>query len=552
MSVLESDFQHFVSLVYEEVDSPVSLTCFLLVKYGEFGQLVNKRVHPHDYEPLFHDGVERYRCDSASVELLRKCNLQISGLDPERAAYDSWLAAEAECYKTNHRFRNLQEFYPSAIYPEIQGVKTILRRAQRFIKRTLRSLPRALDGRFGPGATFETSDYSVRSFTAYDKLRNPWTMTLGMTPLADHVLWDTALGPVLAVAHPTRSLKLVRGDKLRFVPKTAATHRPISIGPGANVWAQLAVGSAIRSRLRDQGLDLQHAQAWHKRLAQESSLTNDYATIDLRSASDTVALSIVEYLFSLVPEWLDLLKMLRCENTLISHEGEPRWFKLEKFSAMGCGFTFELETLIFASLAHACGGVVGLDSFVYGDDIIVPSDVAKDLLSCLTFCGFTPNDTKTFTDGYFRESCGGDFLLGSNVRAWNCQEQPSSPHEWISAHNALYAIQQRFGWRRLRRSMKYAISRIPSRLRVFGPQDLGDCCLHTLSTSRWVVKVQHSIRKVLVLKRQYQRKRLQSHNGFLIEREVAMCSALIGLPSEYLTPRNAREYPCVTRYVCYS
>lgn len=551
MPVLESDFQHFVSLVCEEVDSPLSLSVFLLMKHGEWEQLVSKRVHPHDYECRYHDGIERYRRDSVATELLRKCEISVPGLDPEAAALESWYVAEAECYKTNQRFRNLREFYPSAIYPEITGVKAILRRSSRFIKRVLHSLPATLDGRFGPGATFESSDYSVRSFTSYDKLRNPWTITRDMAPFADHVIWETALGPVLAVTHPTRLLHEVRGDKLRFVPKTAQTHRPISIGPGANVWAQLAIGQCIRSRLKRAGIDLQSAQELHRTLAQESSLADNFVTIDLRSASDTIASGLVEYLLSDVPEWYHLLNALRCKYTCVNGK-TGTWKLLEKFSAMGCGFTFELETLIFLSLAHACGGNVGVDTFVYGDDIIVPKEIAEDLLSYLAFCGFTPNTSKTYLSGHFRESCGGDFMDGYNVRAWNCQKQPSSPHEWISAHNALYAIQERFGWRRFRRSMKYAISRIPTRLRVFGPPELGDCCLHSRSPLRWKIKEQHSIRRILVIQRRFQKNRLQTHRGLILEREVGLASALIGLPSDYLTPRNGQEYPCVTRYVCYS
>jgi hypothetical protein len=92
--------------------------------------------------------------------------------------------------------------------------------------------------------------------------------------------------------------------------------------------------------------------------------------------------------------------------------------KYHKFTSMGNGFCFPLETLIFASICHAAYKESNLtqDFRVYGDDIIVRQSVVHRVLELLRHFGFTPNSRKTFTSGPFRESCGTDWHCGVNVR----------------------------------------------------------------------------------------------------------------------------------------
>jgi hypothetical protein len=94
---------------------------------------------------------------------------------------------------------------------------------------------------------------------------------------------------------------------------------------------------------------------------------------------------------------------------------------------MGNGFTFPLQTMIFASLVTAAYKVCGirihkpyrqnLGNFaVFGDDIIVDSRVYNLVVRCLAILGFKVNGDKSFNEGLFRESCGSDFYSGYNVR----------------------------------------------------------------------------------------------------------------------------------------
>jgi hypothetical protein len=166
--------------------------------------------------------------------------------------------------------------------------------------------------------------------------------------------------------------------------------------------------------LRRVGLDLSD-QATNGHMARLGSLdSNDgYCTIDLSSASDTLATEVVFEL--LPPEWCDLLCSLRSSQYKWT-DGTLR--KYHKFVSMGNGFCFPLQTLIFSSLCHAASRSLKVESDfrVYGDDIIVRKCVAQKVLDLLDYCGFVPNSRKTFTSGPFRESCGLDWHGGVNVR----------------------------------------------------------------------------------------------------------------------------------------
>jgi hypothetical protein len=292
--------------------------------------------------------------------------------------------------------------------------------------------------------------------------------------------------------------KTIRGNRFTTVPKDALKDRGICVEPSVNVFLQLDVGSALKAKLRRVGWDLAYAEIIHRAMAQASSRDGTKATIDLSSASDTVAYRLVEFL--LPDDWFSLLCMLRSPLTQI----DGKWTHLQKFSSMGNGFTFELETLIFASLCYAVGaGDLGIDFFVFGDDIIVPTVVAADLLALLSYSGFIPNERKTFVSGPFRESCGGDYFLGKPVRAYYLKKLPAGPQDWFKIVNGLNALGSRetiseYSFCRI--AVKRSLDNIPSELKCLrGPQDLGDLVINDPDPSRWVTRWEHSIRYVKCL-----------------------------------------------------
>jgi hypothetical protein len=181
---------------------------------------------------------------------------------------------------------------------------------------------------------------------------------------------------------------------------------------------------------------------------------------------------------------------LRATHTLV----DGKWHRLEKFSSMGNGYTFELETCVFACLIAAClqlkgrAGVLGHDFFVYGDDLIVPSDTAKLVIDTLAWVGFKVNSDKSFTDGSFRESCGGDYLRGEPVRAFYLKQDLCYGTQAIySLYNGAKTCLEICGvsspwfldW--VRRRL------LPPNLRdIGGPDRLGDSVLHGVPPKqRW-------------------------------------------------------------------
>jgi len=210
--------------------------------------------------------------------------------------------------------------------------------------------------------------------------------------------------------HGKPQLNEVPGNILFTVPKAVDVDRCAAKEPDLNMFMQRGVGGFFRNRLRRFGVDL-NDQSRNRDLARLGSLDGSLATLDLSSASDSVTRVFVDEVLPI--HWSVLLNDLRSPVTLIDGEEHIN----EMFSSMGNGFTFELESLLFYSVARTVAyfrGVSGVIS-VYGDDIIVPSTLASDLMFVLSFLGFYPNEDKTHVTGLFRESCGGHYYGGIDV-----------------------------------------------------------------------------------------------------------------------------------------
>jgi hypothetical protein len=146
------------------------------------------------------------------------------------------------------------------------------------------------------------------------------------------------------------------------------------------------------------------SQGRNQRLAHTGSVDGELATIDLEAASDTCALNAIHLLFP--REWATFLCDIRSPFGVIRDRKNPtrnRVIRYEKYASMGNGTTFPVETMIFASVCKALGS----DRYaVYGDDIIVETELVEPLILALRFLGFVVNEAKSHSTGYYRESCG--------------------------------------------------------------------------------------------------------------------------------------------------
>lgn len=198
-------------------------------------------------------------------------------------------------------------------------------------------------------------------------------------------------------------------NRISFVPKDATTMRTIAVEPHLNMCLQLGVHEYICRRLRAFGVDLssqEKNQRAAKRGAHDWHEADPIVTLDLASASDSISRGLVERLLPTV--WYEFLDALRSKHYTLGKD-PPKEF--QKWSSMGNGYTFSLETLLFWSLASACGSLSSSDDTlcVYGDDICLRRGTALLLIEVLKYAGFSINLDKSAMFGPFRESCGEDY-----------------------------------------------------------------------------------------------------------------------------------------------
>jgi len=475
-----NDMTEVVLTYMEELDCARSLQVAILWRHREWKQLAQLRALPMHYRTAtnYFDAVR-------ASDFIRKSPSLETGIDRDEAARIKWFEAERANAKTNARFLN----YVEGFYPDVDPrLVAFCDRVKRDISRLLGRLPDWITPRFGPGATVSDSS---RVCTVPDKISSHPSITNSartLLPLWRETYWGR-------VHHGRRSYEptVVRGNIFFTVPKDGETDRACAKGPSINVAYQLAVSQeTLRPALRKWGIDLLNAKDRHMGLARESSVTGHLATIDLSNASDMIARNVVKFLFP--PVWFELLWMLCEKTTTFKGEGSSpdKTVFLEKFSAMGNGFTFEVETIIFAAIARACCVGREKEVAVNGDDIIVPTEHATEVVAALRWFGFIPNVKKTFLDGPFRESCGGDYWEGQAVRPHFLDKQfPSEPQHWISLANGLRRVAPE-----CKKTWFRVLDRLPTRVRKLrGPEELGDLVIHD-ELCHWQTRTIDSIRYV--------------------------------------------------------
>jgi hypothetical protein len=464
-------------MAYEEINTPRSLSLFILLCNSEFLQLANYKLDPIEY-----NSKEAFQKDFLAVELLRKFDA-LPGLDArsrKKSAIDKALSAEDQCLQTNKR---VLDWTHGSGFPA--GVESLISRARHKITHLLRDydLDEHLRGcRWGPGS----DALNKRPYVApYHKFKFRLSGTRSVMPfltalLEQDKLWATWLCGHEVVGPVSPLISHFRGNGAFTVPKTALTDRFICIEPAVNIYFQLGLGQMIRRRLRGVGIDLSSQEA-NRMFALEGSEDSSWATIDLSSASDTVARRLVHLLFSDNPKlevWLRVMESLRSPFTNYGSKKKDEWLLNHKFSSMGNGFTFELETLIFWALStSAAESVGGKVATVYGDDIIVSKSSYVAVTELLELCGFSVNQRKSFNESYFRESCG--------MNAWDGYEIPSYRLESLENLADCYSFHN--GLRRcgLKKAASIVHRRIPASLRYYGPSQAGDVVLHSTSYDQW-------------------------------------------------------------------
>lgn len=304
------------------------------------------------------------------------------------------------------------------------------------------------EGRIGPG-----SNIGARGGDFYTKFfASPLTSTSESLYkwyrryIANFPEWSNAES--IRVEH-FGGARIVTGSRLSFVPKNDKISRCICTEPTLNTYFQLGVAAHLERRLRERfGIALQTQQFKNRDLARLGSLTDSLITLDLSGASDSISLSMVRQFFP--ADFVRWLEMFRCTETQVPGLGTVQ---LDMLSSMGNGYTFPLQTLIFSAVVASAASLRGIRLGssqsgniwgVFGDDIICPSTLTRDVLRLLDVLGFTVNSDKSFVEGPFRESCGSDFYLGTNIRGIYLKRLDTMASRYV-AINQLLRFETRTG-----------------------------------------------------------------------------------------------------------
>lgn len=213
--------------------------------------------------------------------------------------------------------------------------------------------------------------------------------------------------------------------RMTFVPKSYKAVRSITPNTVLGALHSDGLGKMIANRLKRHGLDISSLQEEHRALAKEASITGELVTCDQSSASDNITRQLLDLL--LPQRWLDELSLGRIDTVTLPDGTSTH---LESFCTMGIGFTFALQTLVFYAIARGIEyqfassrlknrlleAKRGTSVSCYGDDLIFARELWPFFRALAPKLGLVVNQDKTYADGYFRESCGGDYHRGVDVR----------------------------------------------------------------------------------------------------------------------------------------
>lgn len=389
---------------------------------------------------------ERFAIDYLAEEIFTKYDDKIPSPAKREKAISRFVEGETLCAFTNFKFSPLV----SGQCPEWLDVlselapdeREVIRVARRHISRCLGKFPgwegvlKGMD--FGPGSTTRLSRRQADRSNKWAgrphatcSLYSPLNAVFGSYPLVLSRLGGSGC-------------EIVLGNKLDWVPKNYKTDRTIAIEPDWNMFVQKGLGGYIRRKLKRMGQDL-NDQSTNRFLAAVGSIDGSLATLDLSMASDTVAYRLVETLIR--PDWFEALQQCRSHVGFYVEDGVETAVNYEKFSSMGNGFTFELESLIFWGILRAISELSGETDhrlYVYGDDLVIPTTMSGHAMYYLARCGFLVNPEKSFSSGPFRESCGGHYFAGTDVTPFYVREAVDTLDRLFLLHNNVYRWLNRF------------------------------------------------------------------------------------------------------------
>lgn len=213
--------------------------------------------------------------------------------------------------------------------------------------------------------------------------------------------------------------------RLKYVHKVVGKARGICIEQNEVQYMQQAIKGALYDWIQKNPLTRGKVnfddQSVNMELAKAASIDRCNATIDMSEASDRISRELVSWLFQdtvlhnvlmgLSTKWVDLPEMLVGKQAI----------KLNKYAPMGSGLCFPVMSVVHWALIRAIIAESMYDDlhiekvYVYGDDIIIPSEITEAVYTYLPRFGMKLNKTKSYYRSHFRESCGVHAFRGADI-----------------------------------------------------------------------------------------------------------------------------------------
>lgn len=463
VTVVQDETLRSIVELLDDVGSPLARRCADLLKTGQHASYLALGLSDASFDT--------FREDYLALEVASKYPYLDVNIDREKVALEKFFEIEGKLALSDgwlYRFSKGWNKHPL--------LHAVLHTARRKIEKLLGDFHWECAEAyfsFGPGATVSLPRRKASTPNKFSNLKLTVTQScldLAVWAVCRNECWADYLASRYG-RDPSGWFRLTPGNKVVTVPKNAKTDRTIAIEPDLNMFLQKGIGGMLRRKLKTVSVDLDD-QTLNQRMARDGSLSGTLGTIDLSSASDSVSTRLVEELVP--PSWLDAIKASRSANGVLP---DGSLISYRKVSSMGNGYTFELESLIFWSLAVSTLEVLGSADrrfAVYGDDIILPIDCVEPFLDVLSCCGFSPNSKKTHTSGPFRESCGKHYLAGDDVTPFYVKDRVDSVDRkfwWLNTLSVWAGKPYQFWLRdnRLKKSWDRCFNTIPDSCRRLGP-----------------------------------------------------------------------------------
>jgi hypothetical protein len=260
--------------------------------------------------------------------------------------------------------------------------------------------------------------------------------------------------------------------KLIAVPKDSRGPRLICVHPSESIWIQQGLRRELERAISlyrtsygpwPRGHVRFDDQSANGKISLLSSRTRRYATLDMKEASDRLSDVLVQMLFGSKYKFFGCC---RAQKVVVSEPGifHGSVHDIHSYAPMGNATTFPVQSLVFWAICCASMQYHGFHQpgavFVFGDDIIVPSECAEVVCNDLESFGLVVNRSKSFWRGNFRESCGVDAFNGIDV----------TPVRWKTTVNAegLVGLQ--------------SLSDMAMRLRIAGYEEAASAAYYSLRT----------------------------------------------------------------------